>query len=433
MSSSDSAPRGEGLRTEVMLIGAVVIAGLALLLYLSAQRQTVLRKSAVGFDGLQIWLTAEAQSARSFTGGWTIDPGTVGLLVQPIYDARHTSRREPPRTKEELLMQEEEFDQRVATVLEKSRKATSLVILPKWRSGMRLTGLAHPVLLNREGGPRYVLSHLLNENGVELTRIAEPFVDFDYDHAGIDETLTARLYVPQVFRSDKCSPIVGTREAMVLGWCDGHRSGFYLLSDPDLFNNHGLRLADNARVASAFIAAVSEGQDVVIDYSASDWFVEAGRRETYDRTWDDFKRFFGPPFLMLWLAVAAVLALVLWRAGRRDRPLKAGPGGPGSAKALAIRARARLMRLTDHDGALVGDYARARLAALGAELFGPAHGLDDTALQRQIGTAFPAERGALEQALADIRALPAKTRAAEAIAQVNTLETTLEKLTHEPR
>ena len=433
MSASDASTGGTGVRSELVLVALVVAAGLAVLLYISSQSQTALRKSAVGFDGLQLWLTAEGVDARSFTGGWTIDPDGIGLLVQPSFDPRPTKRREPATSKEELLMQEEEYDLRVATVLEKSREVTSLVILPKWRSGVRLTGLAHPILLNSESGPRYVVSHLLNENPVELKRIPEPFVDFDFRTTG--ETLTARLYVPQVYSSKKCTPIVGTTDAIVLGWCDGHDSGFYLLSDPDLFNNHGLRLADNAAIAAHFFSEAADGGDILIDYSTRFWFSssEGAEGDTYERSWDDLKRFFGFPFLTLWLAGGLLLALTLWRATRRFGPLADAPDGPGSAKDLAIEARARLMRLTDQDGALIGDYAKARLAAIAVNLFGPAHGMDERMLDRQLAATFPDRHAALTETLAAIRALPATTTATDAIHHVNALEQILEQLDHETR
>ncbi len=431
MTGSDTSAGGAGLRGDVLTLGLIVAAGLALLFYFSSQRQTALRNSAVGFEGLQVWLTAEGQSARSFTGGWTIDPDPIGLLVQPIYDPRPTQVREPPTSKEELLMQEEEFDQRMSTVLEKSRKVTSLVILPKWRSGMRLTGLAHPVLLDDETGPRDIVRRLLADNTAGLSRIRQPFVDFAYT-AG-DATLTARLYVPQVVASTKCAPLVGTREAMVLGWCSGAQSGFFLLSDPDLFSNHGLRLADNAEIAADFLAASAEGRDLMIDYSSGDWLFEAGAPDSYDRGWDEFRRFFAYPFLTLWLAGGFTLALVLWRAARRYGPLLGSAEGPGSAKALAIQAGARLMRLTDQDGALVADYARARRASLAAALFGPTHGMDERALDRQLARSFPDRYPDLAAAMAAIRALPAKTTAADAITHVNALEQILETLEHEPR
>jgi len=431
MSTSDSSADGGGLRSDMLLLGLVVAAGLALLVYFSSQRQTALRNSPVGFEGLQVWLNTEGQNARSFTGGWTLNPDTIGLLIQPLFDTSLDGKRQPPQSKQELLFQQDEYDASLGTILEKKARVPSLVILPKWRSGLRLTGLAHPILLDDEAGPRHIVRRLLGDGAAGFTRIREPFVDFAYP--GDAEELTARFYVPQVFSSPACLPVIGTREATVLGRCQGPGPDFFLLSDPDLLSNHGLRLADNAAIAAHFLATIAGGQDLVIDYSTRVWFADGGEPDTYERGWDDLKRFFAYPFLTLWLAGAFTMALVLWRAGRRYGPLIGSAEGPGSAKALAIRARARLMRLTDQDGALVADYAKARVASLGAALFGPAHGMDERALHRQLKAAFPEQHAELTSALTAIRALPAKTAAADAIASVNALEQILDTLEHEPR
>lgn len=421
-----------GMRGDLALLGLAVIAGLALLLYFASQKQQALRASPVGFDGLQVWLNAEGVSTRSFTGGWTLDPGEIGLVVQPLYDTRLDETRAVPRSEEELLLQADEYDLTAEVISAKAYDVWSLVVLPKWRSGMRLTGIAHPVLLDDATALSGIVRRLTGDEAAEVAHVPEPFVDFDYDD---EETgLTARLYVPQVFSSAACEPVIGTAAAMVLGFCEEPTTeGFYLLSDPDLINNHGLRLADNAAIAVDVFDRLAAGDTVLIDYSARNWFATDAEPDSYDRSWADFKRFFAYPFLTLWLAAGAMLALLLWRAGRRYGPLLAGAEGPGSAKALAIRARARLMRLTDQDGALVGDYARARVAALGARLFGPAHGMDARALDRSLARAFPEPHAELASALAAIGALPAKTAASDAIAYVTTLEKILEKFDNEPR
>ncbi|MCB1339307.1 MAG: hypothetical protein KDK10_18255 [Maritimibacter sp.] len=436
MSATEATATGRGPRGEIVLLGLIAAAGLAVLLYVSSGRQQALRASAVGFDGLQVWLTSEGQSARSFTGGWVIDPDGIGLLVQPLYDTALSYTRTRPKTEEELLLQEDEYDLRRDPITDKIDQLPSLIVLPKWRSGMRLTGQAHPILLDDPKGATATLWLFFHGTGSRVRHIPEPFVDFTY-RAGPEE-LTARLYVPQVFTSPNCEPIIGTGEAIVLGRCRNlvgrDTNEFYLLSDPDLFNNHGLRLADNAAIASHFFKEAAGGEEVLIDYSTSDWFLEASDGPVpYERTWADFKRFFGPPFLALWLAGAATFALVLWRAGRRYGPLAAVAEGPGSSKLVAIRARARLMRLTDQDGALVADYARTRLAALAARLFGPAHAGDERTRARLFARAFPDHYAALDRAEADALALPAKTSAADAIACVDALEQILEKIDHEPR
>ncbi len=72
-------------------------------------------------------------------------------------------------------------------------------MLPKWRSGMRLTGLAHPALLLEDGRLETMLNQITGgarRHGVTYGR--QIFSDFTYKAAdGTD--LTARLYAAQLF------------------------------------------------------------------------------------------------------------------------------------------------------------------------------------------------------------------------------------------
>ncbi|MEM7599733.1 MAG: hypothetical protein AAF382_18750, partial [Pseudomonadota bacterium] len=158
-------PTRSGPKTETWIFGVLVILGVALLFYLSGQRQQVLRASPAGFDGLQVWLAKNDLPAQNFTGGWVVDPENIDLLVMPLYDTELDERRDRPRTKEELLFQQDETDQRSATLRDKASEMTSLLVLPKWRSGMRLTGLGHPQLLVE---PEGLDDALLDLTGVSM-------------------------------------------------------------------------------------------------------------------------------------------------------------------------------------------------------------------------------------------------------------------------
>ena len=112
-----------------------------------SQSKQVLRSSPAGFDGLQAWLSSEDVEAQSFSGGWLLDSERYGLLIVPVFDSDLTSSRVAPQIKEELLLQQDEYDLWLVALTDKLDRVPSLVVLPKWRSGMHLTGLSHPVLL----------------------------------------------------------------------------------------------------------------------------------------------------------------------------------------------------------------------------------------------------------------------------------------------
>ncbi|MEM6589075.1 MAG: hypothetical protein AAF641_11555 [Pseudomonadota bacterium] len=429
-----ATPARNGPKTETLIFGALVVVGIALLFYLSGQRQQALRTSPIGFDGLQVWLTKSDLPAQNFTGGWVIDPDNVDLLVMPLFDTALDERRKRPETKEELLFQQDEADQRAENLRDKAETLTSLVVLPKWRSGMRLTGLGHPALLVDGQRLEGVLKDLTGEE-VRVGRMPVPFTDFDYVRE-TGERLRGRLYVAQVIDSPSCEPIIGRRGHMVLGSCqlDGSDKRVMVLSDPDLFNNHGLRLGDNAEIARAFFATLAGEGQIVIDYSDGNWFVSRSGGTARDRTWTDLLRFFEPPFLAMWLSAGLILALLLWRASAHYGPVVEERSDMSASKQQAIAAQARLLRLTGQDGALLTEYASARLSSMVVRLFGPAqtrYGRDRDLLLRHLGRHDPGAAAALTSVLETIDTLPPGLTARDAINHVDALEDILETITHD--
>ncbi len=438
MADTDRTPDTRG-RFETLLIGLIVVLTIGAFVYLSGQRQQVLRASPSGFDGLQLWLTSQGHSAQNFTGGWTIDRTTVGLLVVPVYDTALDQDRTKPKTKKELLFQQDENDLYSSSLQAKTRLAPTLVILPKWRSGMRLTGLGHPALLVENVGAEKVLHDVTTVDTGRLARIPRPFTDFAY-RASDGSNLHARLYVAQVFEGKGCEPIIGKPGQMVLAQCplvdanEDEEDSVLVLSDPDLLSNHGLRLGDNASIAREIIAGRAGERNIVLDYSSGVWLTDPFDTVQRDRTWADLLRFFEPPFLTLWLSAMLILALVLWRSGLRYGPVHAAQAKLGASKALAIRARARLLRLTNQDGALLSEYVAVRITATATGLFGPAHARhigDEETLSRHIKRQKPELAAQFAALLSSIRSLPPQLRASEAIAYVDEFEEILEKIAND--
>ncbi len=433
-------------RLEIGVIALVVVIVLAGLWYGLSHRQQTLRSSASGLDGLQIWLASNDIGARNFSGGWPIDQTTIGLLIVPLYDTGLDENRTLPDTKKKLLLQQDEYDLTIRPLLGKARTVPALAVMPKWRSGMRLTRLAHPVLRADPERLTATLQDLTGDPAAELVLARTPFTDFDYTPAG-GETLQARIYAAQMFRSDNCDPVIGTREAMLLADCPlaadaqnadetdrDNESRMLVLADPDLLNNHGLRLGDNAAVVQDLVREKAAGRNVVIDYSRTSWLRDPATQPARERTWSDLGRFFGPPFRALWVGAGLVLALALWRGALRYGPIRPDADKPGAGKMLGVNARARLMRLSGQDGALVHEYARARIAASAAALFGPAqarHYAREEAFLEFAARRHPQIAPRLRTVLESIGALPDRVTAHEAIHRIDELEQVLEQITHD--
>lgn len=383
--SGRNDPRG------TILAIALAVAAVAILLWVaSGERERSLRQSAVGFDALGIWLRETGQPARVASGWEKIDPADVWLRILPLYDVDLDARRSQPDDEEAILAQQSEVDIRIEPLREKIWYLPTLVVLPKWRSGMRLTGIAHPDLLNDEATVEELVGELLETPGEFVPRTSD-FGTFTSSFG--DGSLQATLYLPRALKGSGCDPLIGTAEAMILGFCmvnvadSDYDNSFWLLTDPDLMNAHGLRLGDNADVATAAVAYLSEGELTVIDYTTSVW--SDRRSDTAERSWADLLRFFGPPFGTLWAGLAAVTALVLWRASVRYGAALRPAGGPRASKDVSVDATARLLRLSGHDDELVSALVRQRLDLAASEIFGPHHRADTDPLTRLVRWLHP--------------------------------------------
>lgn len=421
------------IRLDFVVVGLVIVLSLGVFFYLTAQRQYVLRESVNGFEGLEIWLNSKDHEAQSFTGGWPLDRSSIGLLIQPVFDTKPGTDRMAAQTKEELLIQADEFDQTIPVILEKAQSVPSLIILPKWRTGMRLTGFGHPFLLAPRSDIQNVLHQITGTDVGRLSYMPNPFSDFRYQ--GDDAVMSARTYAGQVFEGTGCEPIIGRSGAMVLGLCPlpegGEQDQVYILSDPDVLNNHGLRLGENARIANQLLPGIADGNRIIIDYSDQNWLTEPEQFTKRERTWDDIAQLFDYPFRVLWIGAALLLGLAIWRGGIRNGPVLDQHLSLGSGTRTANAARARLMRLTGQDGALLSDFVDTRIRAEAADVLGSAHVVADSteaAYLRYVRSRRPAVADNLQDLLHAIRGLPAHLTASDAITYVDQFESILERL-----
>ncbi len=378
-----SAPARSG-RPALLAGGAVL--GLALVWALSswtADRR--LDRSAAGFEGLALWLTARDVEARLFRGGDALTADRVGLRVLPLYDVDLDLYADELVGDRERLLAETERDIADFVVARKIAALPTLVALPKWRAGLRSLGLAHPELLVAPSGAGQAARQIrpeLRAARLEIVRL-EGWIETGWRASGeapLEAAPGIRLYHPQLIRGAPCEPLIGRAEGMLLGRCaledrhrrDGDETAFYLLSDPDLLNNHGLSWGRNAEVALALAEHFAGDKPVIVDASTQVWASSAPTAPPRARSWSDLARFVEGPFAVLWAAFGLLAALTLWRAWVRDRAaLPPAPEGVEATREAAIEAKARLLRLSGHDVALTRAHLADRLQALAAELLGP--------------------------------------------------------------
>ena len=420
-----------------VLIFVIFAAALAWLFF--SPRETPQNQSAAGFDGLARWLRAEDALAGVYHGNFQIDPAEIGLRVYPIYDTNLSEKLNEPRNDEEMIFAPDELDLISRQVAAKARRARTLLILPKWRRGMRLTRIAHPVLLNDTAAVNELVSQLKLPIGA-VAQTPRYFEIFDFK-ADTGERLEVSIYAPRLAAAGECAPLIGDKTRMLLGRCplkdaDGEEQAFvFVLTDPDLLSNHGLALGDNARIAASLLPELAGEKRILIDYSLSDRLARRNLPER-KRTWADLGRFFEYPFTLLWIGFGALTALALWRSWVRfGAPLPDATEAPEASKTAAIDAKARLLRLAGHDGALLAAHVEQRLSHALTEIFGPHAPAGKTPLAALRG--FLERRGApalaerLTEAASAARNAPPGAATGDAVRRLDEFELAIEEVLRE--
>ncbi|MEO0999879.1 MAG: hypothetical protein AAFW69_04630 [Pseudomonadota bacterium] len=393
---------------ELMLLVLIVAAGIGALIYFSGPPETPLRQSAMGHDGLVTWLRSEGIEARSFVGGGRLGRDNTGLVILPLYDTDLRSPAPEPETREAYIATATEVDMPLQVLRQKERSLDLLVVLPKWRRAARLSGLAHPDL--RALGPD--AARPLAQMRI-YARLVRPEAGLARFAADIPDAplLEAAIYAPQLFIGwpESCESWIGDARGSLLLVCDDRERPRALLSDPDLLNNHGLGLGDNAVIAAALARALAGPEagagPVVVDLTTRAFTGPVQMRQ--DRSLAELSRVLGPPFIALWIGAAVLLALAVWRSSIRTGPaLRPFEDGMRAAKAVSVAAKARLLRMTGADRDLLALHVESRATGALARLYGARPGGRDpvAALARRTARRDPEAAEALLAAAAAARA-----------------------------
>jgi hypothetical protein len=475
-------------RLSTVVSGAIVALAIGAVVFLVLQiRFTIpLDRSAIGFDGLARLLQDEAYEARTFTGGDELEVDGLGLRIVPVYQEGLASAFLSGRS-EEAYLEPPARSIPLYVIIAKAEAAPTLVIMPKWSDGIRRSALAHPDFLlnhpdrfpapeeNADAAPdpeedadaepdetpadtetpdgseadatrEYELGEsrvTLNDDLDELTKEEDetgpefvlPELYLERTDTLQVETISARFFgdvslrAPQFMQlPETCEPLIGDRDAAVLARCHfgTEKIDYWVLSDPDILNNHGLHAGSNAAAALAIVDELAGGEEIVIDYTTRLWSRPVEDR----RTLDELLRFVAPPFVWLWLAAGLVFLLAWWRGFVRDRPVfSLFDHGHRGARETVVVAQSRLMRNTGRDGALLRVLAQQRALALCDLLLGR----DDRSSNRQARMlAFVARRNRdlaerLTAAFQEAEAAPEHLNTGAAVALLTRLETAYEE------
>ncbi|OHV24237.1 hypothetical protein EOS93_26715 [Rhizobium sp. RMa-01] len=357
-----------------VLILVLVLALVALALFWLA-RGNDFDRSPLGNKGLELWLQAKGIPVIRSDPHVARASSEISLRIVPL--SIRQGEAVAPKAGEETDEAAPEN-----SVQESSRYALpTLIILPKWRGSVSTDGVASAAGLVD-----------LDDIRGELDRIGYSDLSLDRSEKGFEEAhprlkpdqpISIALYHAQTFDLASlpsfCRELAGTLTGALLVHCENHNQ-VYLLSDPDLLNNHGLALADNASFAASLVTLLrgaAEKRPVYLDTAGlpldSEKPVDEGK--SYERSASDLKRFFAYPLSVIWGTLIVVAAICFWRGAYRfGPPLRGASANIELSKTAAIDAMARLLRLSGNDGRMAGQFVLHLLADKAQLLFGSGAG-----------------------------------------------------------
>jgi hypothetical protein len=366
-----------------IVLSILGIGVLALIVWaVSSDDDSRLDASVMGNGALRGWLQSNGVTVVLANQRLGPSADTFSVAILPLHDTDLRAFNQDPGTGDDRMLWTSPRDAAQFQMDRMMELLPTLVVLPKWRYGFAMTGIAH----DQTQIPLRDLNHLIGQTVLTHARLLPP-----------ENTLTTARIAPfpagaapqdiALFRAHlfdrrslpaHCTELAGTDRGALLVECrrSGNRPGGVVLSDPDLLNNHGLSLADNAEWALGLVSALRAG-DARPVYLALDPVPPTGAddgRSAHQRTGDDLSRLFKWPLSALWAMGALVLALVGWRGLARFGPVWSEPGGTQDISRLAaISAKARLLRLAGADQQMAAEHARSHLAQIAAQSLGPAH------------------------------------------------------------
>lgn len=232
-------------------------------------------------------------------------------------------------------------------LLERRQGRATLLILPKWlttrdpahRGWVRSLGTGAPVQATEAIGKGASLSQ--HRGPAPATARGEGVL------AGVALPVPAQA---QVIDGTALEPLAGLDDGALVARIGDQPH--YVVADPDLLNNQGLRDPARARAALALIDALNATGATGVDFDVTiNGFGRADRQPSLLRT------AFEPPFLAMTLALLAAALLAGLHGAFRFGPARQEERAFAFGKAALVENSAGLIRLARREARLGGAYA----------------------------------------------------------------------------
>lgn len=352
----------------------IILVALVALLFFAPWQGGRFERSALGSKGLEVWLQDNGIPVIRSDSHVKRARNELSLRILPLQG--------PVKNANGSTADSNDGQEGMETWVleEKLYELTTLVILPKWKKTIlkdsiaRQSGLLPITDIHSQLDALYMAD-------LAVKRLGQGFSEADA--AGGERPAKIALYSAQLFDRtsipDFCSEMTGMKEGALILRCEADYT-VYLLSDPDLLNNHGLAMAENAGYALSLIKnlrGIEETRPVYLDTNAQLLNEEESVDEsrTYERSATDMARFFEYPLTVIWGAILLVTIVCFWRGAYRfGPPVQNAEGHIEISKTAAVEAMARLLRLSGNDGRMAAQFAHSLLIDKAVLTFGAGAG-----------------------------------------------------------
>ncbi|NQW01067.1 MAG: hypothetical protein HQ483_15280 [Rhodospirillales bacterium] len=241
-----------------------------------------------------------------------------------------------------------------------------LLVLPKWHAqpASTTTGWVRDAKLYKPEKLNRFIRDIIP--GASLTRPDR----MDRVQAG-GRNYVAAITFPQLIPRGVIEPIIQTQQGQVLFGRWQSKSGWlWVLSDPDILANHGLKKGDNAALA-VFIANTlhRSGGELIIDETAHGFRIEP----------NFWKLLISRNYLATTVLVLVAIVFVLLIASRRFGKALPGRQGLSPGKQVLIENTAALLEYGGHGQEILEKYLETAIREVAQALRAPP-GLDQTEL-----------------------------------------------------
>ncbi|EZP50055.1 hypothetical protein [Sphingomonas sp. RIT328] len=327
----------------------------------------------VGFAG-SLLLGAYAPDLRSGRNGGTHALSNAATGFAGIVDLARATGRNPRliraegewRTEDLVVATPEHGTVDMSRLMAARRGRATLIVLPKWATtpDRDVAGWVDVVGLLPASDPAGTLAPATPMVVTRHPSGGRPLHAVRWAPASLSVAAPRPL---QVVRSPALTPLV-TDDAggIVLGQIG--QSPVYILSDPDLLDNNGIRRLERARAGLDLLDFVNSTGATGIAFDVTLNGLGRGR--------SPLKLAFEPPFLAMTLASVVALALVGWQALIRFGPVQPPARAIAFGKTALIDNSATIVRKAGHEGGLGPRYA-ALLRERARAIFGVPPGLSD--------------------------------------------------------